>query len=506
LTTQDKINVFLEIVHQVKRLDPVNVRKWFDELVLVQFDGGLLEIGCPDEASAQFLQDNCLAGFTQSAQNITGHLVSVKFSVSRSQLSETYDDLSQGSLKLHPNYTFENFIVGPCNRLAQASCLAVSQSPGEAYNPLFLYGNDGLGKTHLLHAVCHRIREKLLNASILFLSCEEFVNRFIRAIEQGKLDDFQRRMRTVDILIIDDIQFLQEREQSQEEFFHTFNALYNNQKQIMLAANCAPGELPSLEEALINRFKWGLVARLDAPGYETRTAIVQKKAHLRGLSISEEIAGYIARKVKSNVRELEGALTIIYATAKASDSQITLELAQQALGDKDVIDERHISIIEISNAVTKYFDVRLADLQSKNRSQNIALPRQICMYLARNLTIHSLEEIGGYFGRYDQATVLDASDWIDNLRQTEPKMNSLIQEVTKQITQDEQNINIAENASFSLKLRIEIAEFVDHEKVADSIIKVCRALNAYHIACGGNGLIIDDWETYVPEEQLAEKF
>jgi chromosomal replication initiator protein len=436
LATQDITEILANIVERAKSLDPVNSRKWFDELVLVQFDGGLLEIGCPDEASAQFLQDNCLAVFTQSVQNITGHLVSVKFGVSRPpQFSKTSADRPRWSPKLHPDYTFESFVVGPCNRLAHASCVAVSHSPGDTYNPLFLYGNVGLGKTHLLHAVCHGIRKRPVNTSIRFLSCEEFVNGFISAIEQGKLADFQSRFRTVDILIIDDVQFLQEREQSQEEFFHTFNALYNNRKQIVLTADCAPGELPSLEERLISRFKWGLVARLDAPGYETRTAIVQKKAHLRGLSISEEIAGYIARKVKSNIRELEGALTIIYATAKASDSPITLELAQQALGDQDVVRERHISITEIIDAVTEYFDVRLADLQSKKRSQSITLPRQICMYLARNLTKHSLEEIGGHLGGRDHSTVLHAYGKIQQLHRTDPSTRAQLNELTETIKQ-----------------------------------------------------------------------
>jgi len=336
-------------------------------------------------------------------------------------------------LKLHPDYTFDNFVVGPSNRLAHASCVAVSQSPGNTYNPLFLYGNSGLGKTHLLHAVCCEAKQKFDRAVIQFLSCEGFINRFIRAIEEGNLAGFQSQFRTVDALVIDDIQFLREREQSQEEFFHTFNALYNNGKQIILSADCSPPEIPSLEERLISRFNWGLVTRIDPPSYETRVAIVQKKAHLRGLSISDEIAEYIARKVHANIRELEGALTTIYAIAITTGEQITLELAQMALEGQIESAVRHISIIDIIEVVTNHFGVRLADLQSKKRSQSITMPRQICMYLARNLTKHSLEEIGGHLGGRDHTTVMHACSKIGEAEQSEPEMHALLGELTEQI-------------------------------------------------------------------------
>lgn len=433
MTVQDTSEIFSSILDRVKVIDPLSARTWFEELTAIQFDGGLLEIGCPDEAIAQYLHDNCLSSFTQAAQNITGHLVSVSFIAGHSRRSVPTDRRSSRTIKIHPDYSFGNFVVGPCNRLAHASCVAVSHSPGKTYNPLFLYGSVGLGKTHLLHAVCHEVRKENESASVQFISCEEFVNNFITAIETGKLQEFQNQLRNVDVLIIDDVQFLREREQSQEEFFHTFNALYNNRKQIILTADCAPGELPSLEERLISRFKWGLVARLDAPSYETRVAIVQKKAHLRGFDVSEEIAEYIAHKAQANIRELEGALTIIYATAKASGDEITLKLARQALGDHSVLTEKRVTITEIINAVTDYFDVRLTDLQSKRRSQSIALPRQICMYLARNLTSHSLEEIGGHFGGRDHTTVLHAYGKISALHKNDPRMQSQITELISTI-------------------------------------------------------------------------
>jgi chromosomal replication initiator protein len=435
VATPEVEEIFADIVERAKALDPANTRKWFADLAILHFDSGSLRIGCPDEATVQFLQDNCKGTFTRAAQQITGHLVSLDFCVDVSEKAKTTDRRHQPSLRLHPDYTFENFVVGPSNRLAHASCVAVSQSPGDTYNPLFIYGSSGLGKTHLLHAVCFEAQRRLGNAVIQFLSCEDFVNKFIRAIEEGNLAGFQSQFRTVDALVIDDVQFLREREHSQEEFFHTFNALYNNGKQIILSADSAPGKIPSLEERLISRFNWGLVTRIDPPSYETRVAIVQKKAHLRGLNISDEIAGYIARKVHANIRELEGALTSIYAVATTTGQEIDLELAQKALEGQIEAAARHISISDIIEVVTGHFDVRLTDLQSRKRSQSVTEPRQICMYLARNLTKHSLEEIGGHLGGRDHTTVMHAYNKISRAKEADPKMSALLNDLTKQITQ-----------------------------------------------------------------------
>jgi chromosomal replication initiator protein len=445
-------DIFADIIDRTKMLDPTNARKWFDKLTFLHMDGGSLGIGCPDEATVQFLQDNCKSSFTRAAQQITGHLITVDFRVGTSgEFDSSAGSFSSGSggtvlrrehksgsLKLHPDYTFDNFVVGPSNRLAHASCVAVSQSPGNTYNPLFIYGSSGLGKTHLLHAVCFAARRKSNGAVMQFLSCEDFVNRFIRAIEEGDLSGFQSQFRTVDMLVIDDVQFLREREHSQEEFFHTFNALYNNGKQIILSADSPPGKIPSLETRLISRFNWGLVTRIDPPSYETRVAIVQKKAHLRGLNISDEIAEYIARKVHANIRELEGALTTIYAVATTTEKEIDLELVQTALEGQIKASARHISITDIIEVVTGHFDVRLADLQSKKRSQSITEPRQICMYLARKLTKHSLEEIGGHLGGRDHTTVMHACSKISQAKKSDPQMHFLLGELTKQITRTPQ--------------------------------------------------------------------
>ncbi len=434
MAAQKVEDIFADIVERVKTLDPVNNRAWFDKLTVLRLSGGTLEIGCPDEATVQYLRDNCKNSFTRAAQQLTGHLVSVAFDVSNGQRPQLTSLTLSVEPKLHPDYTFDNFVVGPCNRLAHASCVAVSQSPGSTYNPLFIYGSSGLGKTHLLQAVCYELNKKIQNAVIQFLSCENFVNKFITAIEQGNLQGFQSQFRTVDAIVIDDVQFLSEREQSQEEFFHTFNALYNNGKQIILSADGPPGQIPALEERLISRFSWGLVTRIDPPSYETRVAIVQKKAHLRGLKISDEIAEYIAQKVQANIRELEGALTTIYAVATTTKQEITFQLAQKALEGQVELLSRNISITDIISAVTKHFNVRLADLQSKKRSQSITEPRQICMYLARDLTKHSLEEIGGHLGGRDHTTVMHACDKIGKAKKSDRKMKALLGELTKQIT------------------------------------------------------------------------
>jgi chromosomal replication initiator protein len=434
LSAREVENIFTDIIERARVLDPANARKWFDALTVLRFDGGSIGIGCPDESNVRFLEDNCRSSFTRAAQQITGHLVTVEFLVGGADKWVPGLQVSRPGPALHPDYTFDNFVVGPSNRLAHASCVAVSQSLGETYNPLFLYGSAGLGKTHLLHAVCHSVRQRDDTAIIQLLSCEDFVNRFIHAIEQGNISSFHSQFRTVDTLVIDDVQFLREREQSQEEFFHTFNALYNNGKQIILSADSPPNEIPSLEARLISRFNWGLVARIDPPSYETRIAIVQKKAHLRGLQIDDEIAEYIARQVQANIRELEGALTTIYALATTLHEPATLELAQTALEGQIKLATRHISIIDIIEVVTQHFDVRLTDLQSKRRSQSITLPRQICMYLARNLTKHSLEEIGGHLGGRDHTTVMHACSKIAESQESDPKMQALLNELSKQVT------------------------------------------------------------------------
>jgi chromosomal replication initiator protein len=438
LVAREAEAIFTHVLDRVRSLDPANTRRWFDHLSLLRFDGGSLLIGCPEQAQVEYLQDRCREAFTRAAQQVTGHLVVVEFQLATAGPSSpgaTADPRTASGPRLHPDYTFENFVVGPCNRLAHASCVAVSQSLGATYNPLFLYGSSGLGKTHLLHAVCHHVRHAVPGVVTELLSCEEFVNRFIRAIEEGDMPGFQSHFRGADLLVIDDVQFLSEREHSQEEFFHTFNALYNNGKQIILSADSPPAEIPAVEARLVSRFNWGLVARIDPPSFETRVAILKKKADLRGVEITDEVAEYTGRHVQANIRELEGALTTIYALAMTEQQPISLALAQRALEGQIRLASRNVTITDIIGVVTHHFNVRPADLQSKRRSQSITEPRQICMYLARSLTKLSLEEIGGHLGGRDHTTVMHACGKITEAAETDPKMKSLLDDLAKQITQ-----------------------------------------------------------------------
>jgi len=275
----------------------------------------------------------------------------------------------------------------------------------------------------LLQAISQKVLEKQPNARILYLSCDSFINQFINAVETGEMNGFRHRYRHVDMLVIDDIHFLAGRDRTQEEFFHTFNTLYQQHKQIVLSADCPPGEIPELEERLVSRFNWGLVARIDKPCYETRVAIVQKKARMRGLTLPDDVVCYIAAKVENNTRELEGAVTKIQGMAMLTGGVIDLELAKAALGEAATPEQRRITIQHILDVVTKYYNVRLSDLQSKKRHKSIAFPRQVCMFLARRHTRYSLEEIGGYFGGRDHTTVLHACRQIAKLRETIPELN-----------------------------------------------------------------------------------
>ncbi len=334
---------------------------------------------------------------------------------------------------LNPQYTFENFVTGPCNRMAHAAALAISDLPGRAYNPLFIHASVGLGKSHLMQAICHKLADSSTDASMMYISCEDFVNQFIGTIERGQVDEFRNRFRYLDVLIIDDIHFLADKDRTQEEFFHTFNTLYQAQKQVVLSSDSPPHEIPRIEQRLVSRFKWGLVARIDRPSYETRVAIVRMKARLRGRDLPEEVVQYIASAIDTNNRELEGGVVRVLGFAALSGREVTLDLAKDALRDLVHQPRRAISIQDITDAVLQRFNARLSDLQSKRRTQTIALPRQTSMYLARRLTNHSLEEIGAFFGGRDHTTVLHAERKIQKQMQHDPAFRGLVESIERQV-------------------------------------------------------------------------
>jgi len=380
-----------------------------------------------------FCQSQCQQPFTAAAQSVTGRLVAVSFHCNHLTRGGVFNEGEQ-PLPLNPDYQFENFVTGPCNRLPHAAAVAVAEQPGQAYNPLFIHGGVGLGKTHLLQAVCQKLLARCNDSRILYLSCDSFINQFILAVENGDMHQFRHRYRHVDMLVIDDIHFLAGRDRTQEEFFHTFNTLYQQHKQIILSADCPPSEIPELEERLVSRFNWGLVARIEKPCYETRVAILQKKARLRGLQLPEEVLCYIAAKVENNTRELEGAITKIQGMGMLQAGRIDLELAKAALGDSITAEQKRITIQQIFDVVTKYYNVRLSDLQSKKRHKSIAFPRQVCMFLARRHTRYSLEEIGGYFGGRDHTTVLHAVRTVDQDTKDDRTINDQITQLEAQLT------------------------------------------------------------------------
>jgi chromosomal replication initiator protein len=311
------------------------------------------------------------------------------------------------STQLNPNYTFDKFVVGSCNRLAHASALAIGENPGCAYNPLFVHGNVGLGKSHLLQAICHTVLKRDPNARVLYMSCEDFTNAFIQAIQNHQLDVFRDYHRTADVLVIDDVQFLANKDKTQDEFFHTFNALYDAQKQIVLSSDRPPVEIPTIEDRLVSRFKWGLVAEVEAPCFDTRVAIVRRKAKGRGVDLPEDVAALLAERVTTNIRELEGAVIKVVGIAAITEQPITLALAESCMRGMPV---RHsqVSADDVMTLITTEFAISARELTGKSRTQTVSLPRQIAMYLLRENTENSLEDVGRIFGNRDHTTVLYA--------------------------------------------------------------------------------------------------
>ena len=347
----------------------------------------------------------------------------------RGRLGPSGGLLWNSDVVLNPQHTFESFVVGPCNRFGHAAAMGAAEAPGRNYNPFFLHGRVGVGKTHLLQAICFLILERTPESRILYLSCETFVNHFVSALGEGDLTEFRHKYRNVDVLVVDDIHLLANKERTQEEFFHTFNTLYNAGKQIVLSSDSPPRDIPTLQERLVSRFKWGMVTEIEPPCYETRMAIVKRKAKDRGHEIPDDVARHISERIDQNVRELEGAMTRLVGYSSMTGKPITLELAREALGELFLQRRGAPTIDDIIAAVTDYFPVKLSDLQSKKRTKSITFPRQVAMYLARRITKLSLEEIGGYFGGRDHSTVLYGIDRIQTQVECEEATRRTIDEL-----------------------------------------------------------------------------
>ena len=324
------------------------------------------------------------------------------------------NEIGVSNNSLNPKYTFDTFVVGNNNRFAHAASLAVAEAPGTSYNPLFLYGDVGLGKTHLMHAIGHQVIKNNPNSNVLYVTSEKFTNQLINAIKDNKNEQFRNKYRNIDVLLIDDIQFIAGKERIQEEFFHTFNTLHDNRKQIVISSDRPPKDIPLLEDRLKSRFEWGLIADISIPDYETRLAILRKKAQLDNIIIDDDILSDIATKIDSNIRELEGILNKLIANASLTNCQITIEMAEKAINDVVTKKDKVLSLELIQETIAKYFNITVEELKGVKRSNDVTFPRQIAMYLCRDVANMSYPKIGEDFGNRDHSTVMHACKKIEN--------------------------------------------------------------------------------------------
>ncbi len=448
-------------------LSPANFETWLKETALVAVDDNRFTVAVPNGFAKDWLETRYRSLISQTLARVVGYSVQVDFEVREGLTPPASDSVDQApasmgadgaeppsiqrvrlepgrvgspegsSASLNPRYTFRNFIVGSANRLAHAASLSVAERPGHAYNPLFLYGGVGLGKTHLMHAIGNQVLARFPRKRVVYATSEKFTNEFITSIQQGKIDDFRNRYRRIDLLLIDDIQFIADKERTQEEFFHTFNAIHEDGKQIVLSSDRPPKLITTLEERLRSRFEWGLIADLTAPDLETRIAILRAKAEEQSVHIGADVLEFIARKVISNIRELEGALNRIVAYANMGGMPISIELAQAVLSNVLYNPKRRLVTPErIVQAVSDYYSVELDALKGQKRDRAIVTPRQIAMYLMRAETDVSLLRIGQELGGRDHSTVLHACDKIDRETQENEELRRDLAAVRELIYSD----------------------------------------------------------------------
>ncbi|MGO4889016.1 chromosomal replication initiator protein DnaA [Anaerobacillus sp. MEB173] len=408
-----------------------------------------ITITAPNEFARDWLENRYSDLISETLADLTGAELEVKFIIPQNQLQEEVNleeklkktpkeqAPTNGEIPksmLNPKYTFNTFVIGSGNRFAHAASLAVAEAPAKAYNPLFIYGGVGLGKTHLMHAIGHYVIDHNPDAKVVYLSSEKFTNEFINSIRDNRAVNFRNKYRNVDVLLIDDIQFLAGKEQTQEEFFHTFNALHEESKQIVISSDRPPKEIPTLEDRLRSRFEWGLITDITPPDLETRIAILRKKAKAENLDIPNEVMLYIANQIDTNIRELEGALIRVVAYSSLINQDMNADLAAEAL--KDIIPNakpKMITIQDIQSVVGEHFNLKMDDFKAKRRTKSVAFPRQIAMYLSRELTDSSLPKIGGEFGGRDHTTVIHAHEKISKLLASDNELQKQVQEIIDQL-------------------------------------------------------------------------
>jgi chromosomal replication initiator protein len=418
---------------------------WFKPTSFVADDGSRLRVRVPNGLFRDWLTKHYAAVLDEALAEVDRKGTSISFVSDPGEVAEAPTTLTKPATEptatfvhvespeddpppggLAPRYSFDTFIVGSSNQFAHAACRAVAEAPSRSYNPLFIYGGVGLGKTHLMHAIGHYVLSHLRTLKLTYISSERFMNEMINAVRYDRVLDFRERYRSVDVLLVDDIQFLAGKEGTQTEFFHTFNALYDSQKQIVISSDCPPHEIPQLEERLRSRFEWGLIADIQPPDLETKVAILKKKAETEGVPLPDNVAIYIAGKIKSNIRELEGSLIRLIAYASLTGREISLALTQDVLRNVLQHDERAVTIEGIQKFVSDYYQLKHGELKSRNNSKSIAMPRQIAMYLCKTLTSASLPEIGRSFGGKHHSTVIHSIRKVEGLRQRDGNFNTLI--------------------------------------------------------------------------------
>jgi chromosomal replication initiator protein len=413
-----------------QQLDPEEFATWFRPLKVGNEDDGRLVLVAPNPRFLHTLEESYRPTVDRAIAGLAGPSFEVLFALDEKEGAPESDEPISSS-HFNPKYLFQSFVVGKSNEFAHAAAEAVAKNPFRSYNPLFLYGGVGLGKTHLLHAIGHEILGLHPHLRVLYLAAEQFVNELINSIRFDRMPAFRERYRTIDVLLIDDVQFLANKERTQEEFFHTFNTLYTSQKQIILSSDSSPRNIPTLEERLRSRFEWGLIADIQPPDLETKVAILQRKAYIEDVQLPAEVADFIAHQVRSNVRELEGLLNRVIAFSSLTGKSLSLALARETL--KDILPEegRKPPAPEIIKLVARHYDLKISEIKSKTNSRQVVIPRQVAMYLCKKLTDLSYPEIGKLFNDKHHSTVMYSVDQVQKKRDAEPDFDRILQSFEK---------------------------------------------------------------------------
>jgi len=416
---------------------------WFRPIKLSQFKEQQATVEIPNKFFRDWIEDNYPDIIAESIKGILGYPVTVRYKIAEKmdpnvrkmdmRMETRRQKLASRGIYLNPKYTFENFVIGPSNQFAHASAKAVAEAPGKTYNPLFIYGGVGLGKTHLITAIGNAVIDKKPDISVIFVSAEQFTNEVVSAIRHQKMGELKEKFRNIDLLLLDDIHFIENKTQTQEEFFHTFNTLYERQKQIVISSDRPPKEIAAITDRLRSRFSMGLIADIQPPELETKVAILQRKAETEKIFVPEDVAYYLASKVKSNIRELEGCLIRLGAQSSLTGRPINIDMAKNILQDLIQDDEKTVTTDQIQKTVSEHFALKVSDMKAKKRTKEIAQPRQIAMYLSKQLTNLSLSDIGKNFGGKDHATVIYACKQIEEKRAKDEAFNRMIESLIRKI-------------------------------------------------------------------------